>query len=145
MGPAAGFEEAPMSAFAPGVTADADERKSRVVHARFSASDMARIEASAARAGLTVSAFMRSLTLEGAGVRPFLTEADRAVLGLLSCDLKAVGVNLNQLARAANRRQAGRPEAERAVIAEGQRAVAAVLLELRSFTARGVRTRVGRA
>jgi hypothetical protein len=136
-----------MSAFAVGksVNANADERKSRVVHARFSATDMARIEAVAARAGLTVSAFMRSLTLEGAGVRPFLTEEDRAVLGLLLCDLKAVGVNLNQLARAANRRQAGQPEAERAVIAEGQRAVAALLLELRSFSARGGRTRSGRA
>lgn len=136
-----------MSAFAAGksVTPDADERKSRVIHARFSATDMARIEATAARAGLTVSAFMRSLTLEGAGVRPFLTEEDRAVLGLLLCDLKVVGINLNQLARAANRRQAGRPEAERAVIAEGQRAVAALLFELRSFTARGVRTRGGRA
>ena len=129
--PAAGVEKGPMSTFAPRKSVTAAARKSRVVHARFSAEDMARIEAAAGRAGLTVSAFIRSLTLEAAGVRPFLTDEDRAVLGLLLCDLKAVGVNLNQLARAANRRQPGRPEAERAGLDAAQRAVAALLLELR--------------
>ncbi|WP_341487157.1 plasmid mobilization relaxosome protein MobC [Pararhizobium sp. A13] len=155
-GPAAGFEEGPMRALTPRESGIAGarvgsgrdgrtERKDRVVHARFSATEMARIDDAAASAGLTISAFMRSLTLEGAGVRPFLTPEDRAILGLLLSDLQAVGVNLNQLARAANRREPGRPEAERAVIADGQRAVAALLLELRSFAARGTRMRVGRA
>ncbi|MEK1852498.1 MAG: plasmid mobilization relaxosome protein MobC [Phyllobacterium sp.] len=120
--------------------ARAEERKNKVAHARFSTSEMTRIERAAESAGLTVSAFMRSLSLEGAGIRPFFTEDDRAILGLLLSDVKAVGVNLNQLVRVAHRGGPGRSE-ERAAIDDVQRVVAALLLELRSFADRGARMR----
>lgn len=73
-----------------------------MAHIRFSPVEFNAIEAAAIRAGLTVSAFVRSLSLEGAGVTPFLNEADRAILGTLGQDLRAIGRNLNQLARALN-------------------------------------------
>ncbi|TDW28149.1 mobilization protein MobC [Rhizobium azibense] len=116
-----------------------DGRKDRVVHARFSACELAAIDAAAEVSGLTVSAFMRSLTLEGAGVRPFLTDDDRVVFEMLISDMRSVGVNLNQLARSAN--ASGRlSDADLALeLREVQRLVAAVVLELRSFAARGVR------
>lgn len=118
-------------------------RKDRVVHARFSASDLSAIDAAAEAASLTVSAFMRSLTLEGAGVRPFLTDDDRAVVEMLISEMRSVGVNLNQLARSAN--SGGRlPAGELAnEVGKVQRLVAAMVLELRSFAVRGARIRRG--
>ncbi len=120
------------------------DRKTRVVHARFSAMEMAKIEQAAQAAELTVSAFMRSLILEGAGVRPFFTEEDRVILSALLADLRAVGVNLNQLARAANRKKP-RTDEERAVIDDVQRAIAALLYEIGFFAERGARLRTGGA
>ncbi|CDN57704.1 Putative mob protein MobC (plasmid) [Neorhizobium galegae bv. officinalis bv. officinalis str. HAMBI 1141] len=120
------------------------ERKSRVVHARFGATEISMIEAAAKAAGLTVSAFVRSLTLEGAGVRPFLTDADRAVLGLLLSEVRAVGVNLNRLARTANRRGSPVGEETRFVGDDVHRVLAAVLLELKSYAERGARFRSGK-
>jgi hypothetical protein len=121
----------------------AEERKDRVVHARFSTSEMAAIERAAERAGLTVSAFMRSLSLEGAGIRPFFTDADRAILLLLLTGLRRAGVNLNRFARSANsggpNRLAGMPDA----IGDLQKVVAALMLELRAFAERGSRFRTG--
>ncbi|MEQ1409451.1 plasmid mobilization relaxosome protein MobC [Neorhizobium sp. Rsf11] len=121
----------------------AEERKERVVHARFSASELTAIEQAAGAAGLTVSAFMRSLTLEGAGVRPFLTDDDRAVFEMLISDMRAIGVNLNQLARAVN--GSGRlVEAKLAAeLVDVQRLAAAIVLELRSLAGRGARRRRG--
>jgi hypothetical protein len=146
MAPAAGFEESQMSrpaSDANGKVLRAD-RKTRVVHARFSAMEVAKIEQAAQAAALTVSAFMRSLTLEGAGVRPFFTEEDRVILSMLLGDLRAVGINLNQLARAANRRSP-RPDEERAVIDDVQRVIAALLYEIGFFADRGARLRQGEA
>ena len=51
---------------------------------------------------MSVSAFVRSLSLEGAGVQPFLSPSDQAILELLGRDMHAVGNALNQLARALN-------------------------------------------
>ena len=116
------------------------EPKTKVVHARFSAMEMVKIEDAAQAAELTVSAFMRSLILEGAGIRPFFTEEDRVILSALLADLRAVGVNVNQLARAANRRKP-RTDEERAVIDGVQRAIAAVLYEIGFFADRGARLR----
>ena len=92
---------------------------------------------------MTVSGFLRSLTLEGAGVRPFLTDADRAAISLLLSDIKAVGVNLNQLARARNRGETGQSQDEKRVIDDVQRVVTIVLFELQTFAERGARRRVG--
>jgi len=81
---------------------EASKRKDRVAHIRFSPAEFDALEAAAARAGMTVSAFVRSLAMEGAGVRPFLGEGDRAVFGLLAEGMRAIGGNLNQIARAIN-------------------------------------------
>lgn len=116
--------------------------KNKVVHARFSAMEMVKIEQAAQAAELTVSAFMRSLILEGAGLRPFFTEEDRVILSALLADLRVVGVNLNQLARAANRRRP-RTDEERAVLDDAQRAIAALLYEIGFFADRGARLRKG--
>jgi len=130
-----------MGAFASGEIRR--ERRDKVVHARFSATEIERIEHAAEAAGMTVSGFLRSLTLEGAGVCPFFTEADRGVLLLLLADVKAVGVNLNQLARARNRGETGQSQEEKRVIDDVQRVVAIVLFELQAFAARGVRRPAG--
>ncbi|WP_105385180.1 plasmid mobilization protein [Neorhizobium alkalisoli] len=119
------------------------ERRDKVVHARFSKTEIERIEDAAEAAGMTVSGFLRSLSLEGAGARPFFSDADRAVLSLLLADVKAVGVNLNQLARARNRGEAGQSQEEKRVIDDVQRVVAIVLFELQAFAERGARERVG--
>ncbi|WP_421405558.1 plasmid mobilization protein [Agrobacterium fabrum] len=119
------------------------ERRDKVVHARFSATEIERIERAAEAAGMTVSGFLRSLTLEGAGVRPFFSDADRAVLSLLLTDVKAVGINLNQLARARNRGEAVTSEDEKRVIDDVQRVITIALFELQSFAERGARRRTG--
>lgn len=119
------------------------ERRDQVVHARFSKTEIERIEHAAEAAGMTVSGFLRSLILEGAGVRPFLTDADRAVLSLLLSDIKVVGVNLNQLAQARNRGETGQLQDEKRVIDDVRRVVAIVLFELQTFAKRGARMRVG--
>lgn len=85
-----------------GSRSEASKRKDRVAHIRFSPAEFQALEAAAAAAGMTVSAFVRSLAMEGAGVRPFLAEGDRAVLGLLAEGMRAIGGNLNQIARAIN-------------------------------------------
>lgn len=92
---------------------------------------------------MTVSGFLRSLSLEGAGVRPFFSDADRAVLFLLLSDIKAVGVNLNQLARARNRGETGQLLEEKRTIDDVQRVVAVVLFELQASAERGARRHAG--
>ena len=81
---------------------EASKRKDRVAHIRFSPAEFDALEAAARAAGMTVSAFVRSLSMEGAGVRPFLGEGDRMVLDLLADGMRAICGNLNQIARAIN-------------------------------------------
>ena len=85
-----------------GSQSEASKRKDRGAHVRFSPAEFEALEVAASAAGMTVSAFVRSLSMEGAGVRPFLAEGDRAVLGLLADGMRAIGGNLNQIARAIN-------------------------------------------
>lgn len=73
-----------------------------MAHIRFSEDEFRALKAAAARAELTISGFVRSLSMEGAGVRPFMNEADRAIIQLLVEDMRAIGANLNQIARAIN-------------------------------------------
>ena len=80
----------------------ASKRKEKVAHIRFSPAEFDALEAAASTADMTVSGFVRSLSMEGAGVRPFLGEGDRAVLGVLADGMRAIGGNLNQIARAIN-------------------------------------------
>lgn len=85
-----------------GATSVSSKRRNRVAHVRFSPSELNALEAAAKAAGMTVSAFIRSLSMEGAGVLPFLGEGDHAVLSLLADGMRAIGGNLNQIARAIN-------------------------------------------
>ncbi|MBZ9811191.1 plasmid mobilization relaxosome protein MobC [Mesorhizobium sp. ESP-6-2] len=77
-------------------------RREKVAHIRFAPEELAAIASAAETAGLSVSAFVRSLACEGAGLRPFLNEEDQAILQLLAKDLRAVGNALNQAIRALN-------------------------------------------
>lgn len=81
---------------------EASKRKEKVAHIRFSPAEFDALEAAAGAADMTVSAFVRSLSMEGAGVRPFLGEEDRALLALLADGMRAIGGNLNQIARSIN-------------------------------------------
>jgi hypothetical protein len=77
-------------------------RREKVAHIRLSEDEFSAVEAAAERAGLSVSAFVRSLALEGAGEKPFLSPSDRAIMELLGQDMRVVGNNLNQVSRALN-------------------------------------------
>jgi hypothetical protein len=81
---------------------EVSKRKEKVAHIRFSPAEFDALEAAASAAKMTISAFVRSLSMEGAGVRPFLGESDRLLLGLLADGMRAIGGNLNQIARAIN-------------------------------------------
>ena len=74
-------------------------RRMKVAHIRLSEDEFAAVEAAATKASMSISAFLRSLSLEGAGAQPFLNRADRAIIQLLGQDIRAIGNNLNQLAR----------------------------------------------
>lgn len=111
-------------------------RKDRVAHIRFSPEEFSAIEASAARAGLTVSAFVRSLSLEGAGVAPFLNDADRAILATLGQDLGAIGRNLNQVARALNAEGSVRASDVAGRIDDARAAAMTIAAELAHMTRR---------
>ena len=114
-----------------------------MAHIRFSLAEFAAIEAAADDADTTISGFVRSLSLEGAGVRPCLTEADRAVFALLLEDMRAIGGNLNQVARALN---GGRsiPAPEIVANIHDARAIATVLAnELKGLAKRSGSSRRG--
>ncbi|MER8817580.1 MobC family plasmid mobilization relaxosome protein [Mesorhizobium sp. M0142] len=112
------------------------DRKGRMVHARVSADEYAAIEKAAKAADITVSGFFRSLIIEGAGARPFLTEEDRLVMALLLEDMRAIGVNLNQVARALNSGKGVHPGDVDINVGNVQRVQAAVMTELRSLAKR---------
>ncbi|RWP57383.1 MAG: MobC family plasmid mobilization relaxosome protein [Mesorhizobium sp.] len=119
------------------------DRKGRMVHARVSADEYAAIEKSANAADMTVSGFFRSLIIEGAGARPFLTEEDRLVMALLLEDMRAIGVNLNQVARALNSGKGVHPSDVDINLGNVQRVQAAVMTELRSLAKRAGHKRRG--
>lgn len=77
-------------------------RREKVAHIRYSEAEFQAVVRAAEAAGMPVSAFLRSLSLEGAGVRPFFDQTDRAILALLGHDIHTVGNALNQLARVLN-------------------------------------------
>ena len=81
---------------------EVSKRKEKVAHIRFSLAEFDALEAAARAAGMTVSGFVRSLSMEGAGVRPFLGEGDRALLALLADGMRAIGGSLDQITRAIN-------------------------------------------
>jgi hypothetical protein len=120
-------------------------RKEKVAHIRLSQDEFCAVETAAERAGLSVSAFVRSLSLEGAGLRPFLTETDRAIIGLLARDMRAIGSNLNQVARAINAgRSVGASDVAN-VVADARAVANTVVVELADMTQRAATARRGRS
>ena len=73
---------------------EVSKRKEKVAHIRFSPAEFDALEAAASAAKMTISAFVRSLSMEGAGVRPFLGESDRLLLGLLADGMRVLGAEL---------------------------------------------------
>lgn len=118
-------------------------RKDKVVRMRLSADELASIEKAAAEADMTMSAFLRSLLLDGAGVQPLLAADDRTVMGFLADEMRAVGTNLNQMVRTLNSGGSIRPADLEVNIGELQVVVAAVLAELRTLAKRAGNRRRG--
>ncbi|MFN7102091.1 MAG: plasmid mobilization protein [Pseudorhizobium sp.] len=117
--------------------------KSKVVHMRLDPAEFTRTETAARDAGMTVSAFIRSLTLEGAGVCPFFTEEDHLLLGAIMIDLKSVRASLQLLLRSEPRAEGLRPVDEQAVIEDVQRVVAALCFEIGFFARQAIHRRRG--
>ncbi|WP_246659355.1 plasmid mobilization relaxosome protein MobC [Rhizobium sp. FY34] len=115
----------------------------RQVNLRLSEAEFAAMEAASAKAGLTLSAFVRSLSLEGAGVRPFLTADDRLLFNVLLDHLRKVGVNLNQVARSLNSGRVVHPEEVMISLRNVQLVTTGVAVELRTVTKRAGNMRRG--
>jgi hypothetical protein len=107
------------------------QRKTAIIHTRFSASEALAVDLAAKQAGMTVSAFLRSLALEGAGVEPFLNDDDRLIFDLLFQELRNVRLDLNAMTRMAHRDEANESENERESESEALR----LLIELRPVVA----------
>ena len=77
-----------------------EKRTHRLPHVRCTPSEYARIQARSSQAGITLSAFVRQMVLEGAvKVTPSVqTPLDFALVN----ELNRIGTNLNQLTRIAN-------------------------------------------
>lgn len=110
---------------------------------RVSEAEYAAVEAAAISASQTTSAFFRSLLLDGAGVRPVFNNEDRAALQLLHEDMRKIGINLNQVARALNAGRVVHPEEVLIAIRNVQLATTAVSVELRTAARRSGNARRG--
>lgn len=126
-----------------GSRSEVSKRKNRVAHIRFSPAEFDALEAAAGAAGMTISAFVRSLSMEGAGVQPFLGEADRAVLGLLADGMRAIGGNLNQIARAINTGKMAADGDLKCSIRDAHGVATALVAELGEMTRRSAAIRRG--
>ncbi|RWD52364.1 MAG: plasmid mobilization relaxosome protein MobC [Mesorhizobium sp.] len=120
-------------------------RREKVAHIRFAEDEISAVETAAEQAGLSVSAFIRSLSLEGAGVRPFMNREDRAVLEMLIQDMRAVGGNLNQIARALNRSRSVAGSDLKGAIDDARAIATTVAAELAAMTKRAGAGRRGEA
>ncbi|MCM2294715.1 MobC family plasmid mobilization relaxosome protein [Allorhizobium sp. BGMRC 0089] len=74
----------------------------QTVKIRMSKRQKDKVEAAAREAGVNPSSFYRSVVLEGAGISPFFTEQDIRILAKILSDMRKIGVNINQIARALN-------------------------------------------
>ena len=123
--------------------ASAKQRKGRLINVRVSDAEHSAIEEAAKSAGMSVSAFFRSLLLEGAGVRPILTAEDRLIMAALLEDMRMIGINLNQVARALNAGKGVHPSELDINLGNVQRIQAAVMSELRTLSRRAGHERRG--
>ena len=111
-----------------------DVKKATQLHLRLTDAEAARLRARADHRGLTVSAYVRSTALGGG--EPTAPVADAGQLRDMYAELRRVGNNLNQIARALNRYglDGASPAAVRASLDALDRAtgeVAAALAEAR--------------
>jgi uncharacterized protein (DUF1778 family) len=120
-----------------------EQRKGRLINVRVSDAEHSAIEEAAKSAGMSVSAFFRSLLLEGAGVRPILTAEDRLIMAALLEDMRMIGINLNQVARSLNAVKAVHPSELDINLGNVQRIQAAVMSELRTLSRRAGHERRG--
>ncbi|WP_137137270.1 plasmid mobilization relaxosome protein MobC [Rhizobium sp. FKY42] len=117
-------------------TVPGKSRKDRLINVRVSHQEYAAIEDAARLAGMSVSAFFRSLLLEGAGVRPVLTKEDRLIMAALLEDMRMIGINLNQVARSLNAGRHVHVSELDINLGNVQRIQAAVMSELRTLSRR---------
>ena len=108
-----------------------------VVMCRISGVEKEAIEVAAEASDLTVSSFMRSLCLEGAGVKPFLNYHDRMLFKSLAEEFRAVGVNLNQIARAINAKREVHPDEVLMALNNVHTMMGVVGYEVRELSKRG--------
>ncbi len=108
----------------------------KTVKIRLSDAELASVKVAAGEAGMTVSAFVRSLSLQGAGVRPIFNDSDRAALSILYENMRKIGVNLNQVARAINSGRAVHPEEVMITLRNVELVATGVAVELRNTARR---------
>ena len=111
--------------------------KDAVVRMRVTEEEHLEIAKAASDARMTMSAFVRSLSLQGAGVQPFLNSGDRQIMRVLHDDLRAIGVNLNQIARALNSKDVVDDAEIRGALVDVERVAKFTLLELKRLAHRG--------
>jgi hypothetical protein len=81
----------------------AGERRTQKVTVQLAPSERQRLEAAAAKAGAGLSEYVRQLCLRRrSGVPVVAGTTQNPVAKLLADELRAIGINLNQLARVAN-------------------------------------------
>ncbi len=110
---------------------------------RLSDAEYLAVQKAAAAAGMTASAFFRSLTLEGAGVRPIFNDEDRTILSILHEDMRKIGVNLNQVARSLNAGRVVDAEEVKIALRNVEKIADVTRLELRSSATRAGNSRRG--
>jgi hypothetical protein len=120
-------------------------RKEKVAHIRFSPEEFSAVEAAAGQAGFTVSAFVRSLSLEGAGLQPIFTEVDRAILALLADGMRTIGVNLNHIVRSINSDRSVAVSDVAAAVVDARAVATVVAVELADMTKRAAVARRSKA
>lgn len=110
--------------------------KPQTIHSRVSADEYDAIDAAAKAADMTMSAFFKAVLLQGAGIKPIFNDEDRALLSLLLEDMRMIGINLNQVARALNSGKSVSDGEICMVVGDVQKMQVAVLSELRRVTKR---------
>lgn len=110
--------------------------KPQTIHSRVSAEEYDAIDDAAKAVDMTMSAFFKAVLLQGAGTKPIFNGEDRALLSLMLEDMRMIGINLNQVARALNSGKSVSDSEIRMVVGDVQKMQVAVLSELRRVTKR---------
>lgn len=110
--------------------------KPQTIHSRVSADEYDAIDDAAKAADMTMSAFFKAVLLQGAGLKPIFNAEDRALLSLMLEDMRMIGVNLNQVARALNSGKSVSDSEIRMVVGDVQKMQVGILSELRRVAKR---------